>query len=190
MKIVSVGGGEPIGTRRAHKHNSMKLYYFPGACALADHIVLEWIGTPYETVRMSQASIKTPDYLAINPGGTVPLLIDGNFSLTENFAILSYLADLNPGAHLFGDGTPRGRAEVMRWLGFLNSDVHSEFKPIFTPGRFLPDPAAANAIVDTTKKVTWSSTASRQVASKRGRVLSAVQGHTLMNMAARNRELT
>ncbi len=36
MKIVSVGGGEPIGTRRAaHKHNSMKLYYFPGACALA-----------------------------------------------------------------------------------------------------------------------------------------------------------
>jgi hypothetical protein len=35
MKILSVGGGEPIGTRRAHKHNSMKLYYFSGACALA-----------------------------------------------------------------------------------------------------------------------------------------------------------
>jgi hypothetical protein len=66
-----------------HKHNSMTLYYFPGACAHADHIVLEWIGAPYDTVRISHAGIKTADYLAINPGGTVPLLIDGNFSLTE-----------------------------------------------------------------------------------------------------------
>jgi glutathione S-transferase len=150
MKIVS-GGGGPVGTKRGNTHNSMTLYYFPGACALADHIVLEWIGAPYQTVRMSHDSIKTPEYLAINPGGTVPLLIDGSFSLTENIAILTYLADLNPAAHLFGDGTPRGRAEVMRWLGFLNSDIHGAFKPIFTPERFLADPTTATAIADTAR---------------------------------------
>ena len=129
----------------------MKLYYFPGACSLADHIVLEWTGAPYETVRMTKASIKMPEYLAINEGGTVPLLVDGEFSLTENVAILGYLAELYPDAHLLGDGTPRGRAEVMRWLGFLNSDVHLAFKPIFLPARYLPDPALAGALANTAR---------------------------------------
>jgi len=127
---------------------SMKLYYFPGACSLADHIVLEWIGAPYETVRMTHASIKAPEYLAINEGGTVPLLVDGDFFLTENAAILGYLAELHPEARLMGDGTPRGRAETVRWLGFLNSDVHPAFKPIFVPARFHPDEAAAGVIAD------------------------------------------
>jgi glutathione S-transferase len=129
----------------------MKLYYMPGACPLADHIVLEWIGARYEAVRMSHESIKSPDYLAINAGGTVPLLMPGDFSLTENVAILGYLADLHPDAQLLGDGTPRGRAEVMRWLGFLNSDVHKAFLPIFSSSRFLQDQAFAGAIADTAR---------------------------------------
>lgn len=124
----------------------MKLYYFPGACSLATHIVLEWLGTAHETVRMTLPGCKAADYLAINPNGTVPLLQDGDFLLTENAAILGYLADLHPAAQLLGDGTPRSRAEVMRWVAFLNSDVHKAFKPIFTPGRFLPDPALAGEL--------------------------------------------
>ncbi|HEY4343467.1 MAG TPA: glutathione S-transferase N-terminal domain-containing protein [Parvibaculum sp.] len=126
----------------------MKLYYFQGACSLADHIVLEWTGASYEAVRMTLQSIKKPDYLALNPGGTVPLLTDGDFSLTENAAILGYLADLHPEARLLGDGTLRGRADVMRWLAFLNSDVHMAFKPIFLPGRYLQDPAFAEELGD------------------------------------------
>lgn len=129
----------------------MKLYYFPGACSLAAHIVLEWIGAPYETIRMSLESVKSPDYLAINAGGTVPLLLHGDFSLTENVAILGYLADLHPDLQMLGDGTPRGRAEVMRWLGFLNSDVHKAFKPIFAPSRFIKDSAFAGALADTAR---------------------------------------
>jgi glutathione S-transferase len=129
----------------------MKLYHMPGACSLADIIVLAWIGAPHETVRMSTETLKSPDYLAINAGGTVPLLRHGDFALTENVAILGYLADLHPEAQLLGDGTPRARAEVMRWLGFLNSDVHKAFKPIFVPGRFLPDRAQANALADTAR---------------------------------------
>jgi len=129
----------------------MKLYYFEGACSLADHIVLEWIGAPYETVRMTHESIRSPRYLALNPNGTVPLLIDGDYVLTQNAAILTYLAELHPEARLLGDGSARGRAHVMQWLGFLNSDVHSAFKPIFAPGRFLSDPTYASPIQDTAR---------------------------------------
>jgi glutathione S-transferase len=124
----------------------MKLYYLPGACSLADLIVLQWIGAPHEPVRMSMETLKSPHYLAINAGGTVPLLEHGDLSLTENVAILGYLADLHPDARLLGDGSPRARAEVMRWLGFLNSDVHKAFKPIFTPARFLSDSQHASAL--------------------------------------------
>ena len=117
----------------------MKLYFMPGACSLADLIVLDWIGAPHQAIRMDLDSIKSPDYLAINAGGTVPLLVHGDFLLTENVAILGYLADLHPDAALLGDGSARGRAEVMRWLGFLNSDVHKAFKPLFSPARFLDE---------------------------------------------------
>ena len=126
----------------------MKLYYYPGACALADHIVLEWIGATYDLVEMNRTSVKSPDYLALNPNGNVPLLRHGDFLLTENVAILVYLAELHPEAQLLGDGTPRGRAEVLRWLAFLNSDVHGAFKPIFSPWRFYPDEAGAPEVVE------------------------------------------
>ena len=126
----------------------MKLYYYPGACSLADHIVLEWTGIQHEAVRMSRETIKTEEYLALNPNGTVPLLVDGDFTLTENAAILGYIAEQRPEAALLGDGTPRGRAEVTRWLAFLNSDVHMAFKPIFSPSRFLPDEAMTEALAE------------------------------------------
>lgn len=76
----------------------MKLYSFPGSCALAGHIVLVRIGKPYETVRMSTADVKTPKYLAVNPEGAIPLLVEGDVTLTQNAAILSYLADRYPDA--------------------------------------------------------------------------------------------
>lgn len=129
----------------------MKLYYFRGACSLADHIVLEWIGAPYQTVEMSHANLKSPEYLALNPAGTVPLLIDGDLHLTQNAAILTYLAEQYPRAHLLGRGSVRERAEVMDWLSFLNSDVHPAFKPIFSPARFHPDTKYSSAVADTAR---------------------------------------
>lgn len=124
----------------------MKLYYFPGACALADHIVLEWAGIAHEALRLTREQIKSDEYLAINPNGNVPLLVDGDLTLTENAAILGYIAEQNPDAGLLGDGSIRGRAEVMRWLAYLNSDVHGAFKPIFSPANFMPDPSCAEAL--------------------------------------------
>lgn len=129
----------------------MKLYYFPGSCALADHIVLEWLGIPYETVRLTHAETKSARYLALNPEGAVPFLVDGDFTLSQNVAILVYLAGSYPDAKLFGDGTARGRAQVLSSLTMLNSDVHPAFKPLFSPSRFLPDKKSAGPLADTAR---------------------------------------
>ncbi|HEY0939540.1 MAG TPA: glutathione binding-like protein [Steroidobacter sp.] len=129
----------------------MQLYYFPGACSLADHVVLEWIGVPYEIIRMDRDSINSPEYLALNPTGAVPLLVDGDYHLTQNAAILWYLADRYSASQLLGEPTPRGRAEVMRWLSLLNSDLHPAFKPIFSPSRFLSGASREPEIADTAR---------------------------------------
>jgi glutathione S-transferase len=124
----------------------MRLYYMPGASSLASHIVLEWSGIRYQALRMNRHSIRDPQYLALNPIGTVPLLVHGDFVLAESVAILCYLADLHPDLKLLGDGTPTSRAKVMRWLGFLASDVQKAFGPIFYPERFLPGAQSAAAL--------------------------------------------
>jgi glutathione S-transferase len=117
----------------------MKLYYSPGACSLADHIVLEWIGKPYEAVRLSGDERKAPAYRAINPTGAVPALEEGGWVLTQNSAILHYLADTHPEAGLIGDGSPRSRAEVDKWLAIANSDIHPAFHPLFGTTAYLED---------------------------------------------------
>ncbi len=120
----------------------MKLYYSPGACSLADHVVLEWIGKPYEAVRVTREERKQPEFLKINPAGAVPVLEDGGWRLTQNAAILNFLADSFPEAGLGGDGTPKSRAEANRWLAFVNSDMHPAFKPLFGSTAYLGDEAA------------------------------------------------
>jgi glutathione S-transferase len=125
----------------------MKLYYSPGACSLADHIVLEWIGKPYEAVKVGSEERKTPEFLAINPAGAVPALDHDGWVLTQNSAILNYLADLHPESGLGGDGSAKGRAEVNKWLAFANSDVHPAFLPIFGATAYLEDAA----LIDRTK---------------------------------------
>ena len=132
----------------------MKLYYMPGACPLAAHIVFEWVGAPCELVEVKRDKLKSPEYLKINPRGAVPALADGDFVLTENVAILNYLADLYPEKKLHGDGTARGRARVNRWLGFINSDMHQSFKPIFGPASFVADASQhAELIANASKKL-------------------------------------
>lgn len=127
----------------------MKLYYIPGACSMADHIVLEWIGKPYETQEVAREALRSPDYLKINPSGQVPALaVEEDWVLTENVAILNYLMDLSPEAKLDGQGSPRERAEVNRWLCYLNVDVHGAFKPLFRPQRFIADESQHAAVQD------------------------------------------
>lgn len=119
----------------------MKLYTKPGACSLSDHIALRWIGKPFDLKVMDAAGMKTPEYLALNPAGAVPVLEVDGWALTQNAAILNFLADTFPESGLGGDGTPKSRAEINRWLAFLNADVHPAFHPIFGSTRFLGDEA-------------------------------------------------
>jgi len=124
----------------------MKLYYLPGACSLADHIVLRWSGLLFELQAMTHEQLHAPDFLKINPLGAVPVLTDGDWVLTQNIAILHYIAEQVPEAGLLGGDTPRARAEVRRWLAFINADVHKSFGPIFGAARYIKDEVAQNEL--------------------------------------------
>lgn len=119
----------------------MKLYTKPGSCSTADHIALQWTDQPYEVEIMTAEAMKSPEYLALNPTGAVPTLVDEDFVLTQNAAIMGYIADSFPAAGLAGDGSARQRAEATRWLAFVNSDLHPAFNPLFAPARFHADAA-------------------------------------------------
>lgn len=120
----------------------MKLYTSPGACSLADHIALQWTGAPFEAQIVSADDRKQDWYRALNPAGAVPVLQEGDWSLTQNAAILNFIADTYPDAKLGGDGTPRSRAEVNRWLAFLNADMHPAFHPLFGSAGYLGEEVA------------------------------------------------
>jgi glutathione S-transferase len=130
----------------------MKLYSSPGACSTADHIVLQWTGGDFKVEIVTREQRQTPEYLAINPAGAVPVLRDGDFTLTQNAAILGYIADTWPEAQLQGDGSARQRAEANRWLAFVNSDLHPAFKPIFGPARYHADEAQHDDIKDQARR--------------------------------------
>lgn len=108
----------------------MKLYYAPGACSLADHIVAAEGGLKLDLEKVDLKSHTTEsgaDFMAINPKGYVPaLVLDDGSLLTENVALLAYLGDR---AGLMPDGI--GRYRVLEWIGFLNSEVHKSFGPLF-----------------------------------------------------------
>lgn len=130
----------------------MKLYTKPGACSLSDHIALRWIGKPFDLKVMDAAGMKTPEYLALNPAGAVPVLEVDGWALTQNAAILNFLADTFPESGLGGDGTPKSRAEINRWLAFLNADVHPAFHPIFGSTRYLGEEAMIEKSKDNARR--------------------------------------
>ncbi|WP_411850034.1 glutathione S-transferase N-terminal domain-containing protein [Stenotrophomonas sp. LGBM10] len=124
----------------------MKLYSKPGACSTADHIALQWTGQPYDVELLNKDTLKAPAFLAINPAGSVPAVVDGDFVLTQNAAIMGYIADTYPQAGLAGDGSAQQRAEATRWLSFVNSDLHPAFSPLFGPGNYIGDESQYDAI--------------------------------------------
>lgn len=133
-----------------------RLYYSPGACSLAVHIVLEEIGEPYETeLRSARDSEGTgaPDYLDLNPKGRVPALtgVDGNAGgapglLTEVSAILVFLARSHAGARLV-PADAAGEARCLEWLGWISIDLHGiGYGQLWRAHRFADDPARHEAV--------------------------------------------
>ncbi|WP_116811346.1 glutathione transferase GstA [Steroidobacter cummioxidans] len=115
----------------------MKLFYLQGACSLASLISLIEVGAKFEPVAVDRKSRKLPDgrnYAEVNPKGYVPALeLDDGEILTENTAILPYIADLNPGANLAPPVGTRARFRLQEWLGYLNGELHKNFSTLFNP---------------------------------------------------------
>jgi len=117
----------------------MKLYYKPGACSLASHIVLEEIGKPYEAEAVDLQAKRTAsgqDYWGINPKGYVPaLLLDDGFLLTEGPAILQFLADQSPEKQLAPANGTRERYVLQGWLTYIARNCTRTAAPSSTPPR-------------------------------------------------------
>jgi glutathione S-transferase len=121
----------------------IKLFYAPGTCATASHIALQEAGADYEAVRLSfkdEEQRKAP-YLAINPKGRVPALVTDAGIITETPAILGWIAQTWPQAHL-APADPFGFAQVQAINSYLCSTVHVNHAHGRRASRWSDDAAA------------------------------------------------
>jgi glutathione S-transferase len=115
----------------------MKLFYATGACSLSPQIVAQEAGIE---LRLQKVELKTKtilsegDYFAINPKGSVPALqLDDGQVLTEGPTIVQYLADLKPEKGLAPAAGTLARYRLQEWLGYINSELHKTYSPLFRP---------------------------------------------------------
>jgi glutathione S-transferase len=108
------------------------LYYSPGACSQAPHIVMHELGIEHDSIRVDLKGKTLEDgssYLEINPKGSVPaLVLDGGEVLTENAVILQYLGDRSKALPPVGN---LERYRVLEWVNFITTELHKSFSPLF-----------------------------------------------------------
>lgn len=136
---------------------SLKLYYAPGACSLAPHILLHETGTHFTLEQVDTGKHVTAagaDFYAITSKGQVPLIeLDDGTRLSEGPVIAQYIAD-RAGAHvLMPPAGSLARYRVMEWQNFITSELHKSFTPLFHND---VDAVAKKALVAVLrKKLTW-----------------------------------
>jgi glutathione S-transferase len=112
---------------------TMKLYYAPGACSLADHIALHEAELSFEHEKVdlkTKRTEKDADFMAINPKGYVPALtLDSGETLTENIAILDWIAHQKTALTPSG---PMGHTHLIEALAYISTEIHKAFKPFFS----------------------------------------------------------
>ena len=124
---------------------TMKFYYRPGSCALSCHIVLEELGIDCEPILVSDEMLTSAEYREINPRNQVPALItDEGDIITENPAVLQYLADQSPEAGLAPANGTLERTRLQAALNFVSSELHKSFGPFFS-GKELDSDARQKA---------------------------------------------
>ncbi|MHB8621804.1 MAG: glutathione transferase GstA [Sulfuricaulis sp.] len=115
----------------------MKLYFYPGACSMAPHIVLREAGFSFDLDKVDLAKKRTAsgeDFNKINPKGYVPALqLDSGEILTEVAVILQYLADQKPNAGLAPKAGTMQRYQLMEWLNFIAAEIHKTLGALFNP---------------------------------------------------------
>ena len=119
----------------------LKLYYSPGACSLVPHIALEEAGAEFAALRIpiAEGGHLTAEYLAINPHARIPALGTEEGTITENIAVLNFLADRfgAAGSVPRADAYAAGRCNEL--LGWFSSSVHIAFAQVWRGGRFTDD---------------------------------------------------
>src|SRR5690606_440617 len=120
----------------------MKLYYTPGACSLAPHIVAQEAGIELALEKVDLETKKTGsgrDYFSVNPKGYVPALeLDNGEILTEGPVIAQYLADLKPDSGLAPPNGTWERYRLQEMLAFISTEIHKGYGPFFDP-RLTPE---------------------------------------------------
>jgi glutathione S-transferase len=119
------------------------LYYAPGACSLAAHIVLEESGLPYEghALDLAAGEQRSARYLAINDRGRVPALVEDGWVLTECAAIMRHAARQVPEKGLW-PGDLREQAVADEWLGWLACNHHVTYAHVRRVERYTDDEEA------------------------------------------------
>ncbi len=129
----------------------LKLFFAPGACSFVPHVALEAIkaatGEDFEPqmVKLHKGEQRTPEYLAMNPMGQVPMLLVDGRPLTQIIAICDYLDRRHPQVGLLPADTD-ARAHAMSLFAWMNNTVHPTFTHVFMPQHFADDEAARNEI--------------------------------------------
>ena len=117
---------------------TLTLYHFPGACSRVTVCALEMAELAYtlELVDLTKGAQGEPGYKTVSPLGKVPSLVIAGVPLTENAAILTYIAALRPAAGIFpADDAPRARAEAVGGLSFCGGTLHPQIRGIANPQR-------------------------------------------------------
>jgi glutathione S-transferase len=120
----------------------LTLYYAPGTCSLVSHIALEEAGAPHRgvLVDLMKGDQHRPDFLKVNPHARVPALVTEQGTITENLAILGFIADSFGAEGAIPRGDAFETARTMQFLSWLSGTVHSTgFAALFRPARFSPD---------------------------------------------------
>ena len=136
----------------------MKLYFSPGACSLAPHIVLQESGLPFDLVKADlkthQLAADGSDYYPITSKGQVPLLeLDGGERLSEGPAITQYIADKVPAKNLAPANGTMARYRVQEWLNFVTSELHKGIGGLFNPA--MPEDGKAVIRAKAASKLKW-----------------------------------
>lgn len=135
----------------------MKLYYLPGSCSLATHIVLREVGAAFTLERYNPSKGATETgaaYTAINAKARVPALaLDSGDVLTEGAALVQYVAGEHPGSELALPTDALARTRVQEALSFVSSDFHKSFSPFFSAD--TDDAAKARAKAQVERHLTY-----------------------------------
>lgn len=122
------------------------LYYKPGACSMAVHVILNELGVPFDAKQ--QSDLKAPEFLALNPRGQVPLLVIDGVPVKEGAAMILYLLDTHGSPLMPKSGMERAKA--LEWLMWCNASLHPACGKMFWLNKLTLDEKAKDDLTKAT----------------------------------------